>query len=58
MIKAICKYYLRFPPLARNAINISLRGAMSCVGVEYYAPVPEHILLDCDSVLNKKLFAC
>lgn len=55
MIKAICKYYLLFPPLARNAISMSLRGAMTAVGVEYYYPAPEHILLDCDHFTKKLL---
>ena len=55
MIKSIYKYYLLFPLLARNAISMSLQSAMGAVGVEYYHPVPEHILLDCEA-FAKKLF--
>ena len=55
MIKFAYKYYLRFPPFARGAINLSIGGFMGYVGIDYY-PNPENILLGCDDVLNKKIF--
>lgn len=55
MIKMITRFYFKFPPLARNAINVSLNGIFSCAGVEYYNPVPEQILLGCDEMINKTL---
>lgn len=55
MIKAIYKYYLRFPPIARTAINFSIAGFMNGMGVDYYHSHPEHVLLDCDHI-TKKLF--
>lgn len=55
MIKAIYKYYLRFPPLARTAINFSLSGLINYAGIDYRHD-PEHLLLECDEVLNKKIF--
>lgn len=57
MIRAICKYYLRFPPLARTAIELSFQGAISCVGIDYYGATPEHLLMDCDILLSKKIFS-
>lgn len=56
MIKFAYKYYLLFPPFTRTAISISLSGLMGYVGVDYYVPNPENILLGCDDVLNKKIF--
>lgn len=56
MIKFAYKYYLMFPPIARQAINISIGGFMGYVGVDYYNPNPENILLGCQDVLNKKIF--
>lgn len=56
MLKVICKYYLKFPPLARTAISFSLGGFMGGIGVDYYHPNPENILLGCNEVLNKKIF--
>lgn len=55
MIKAICKYYLMFPPIARKAINVSLSGFMTYAGVDYYHSDPSHVLLECDEVINKTL---
>lgn len=57
MIRVICKYYLRFPPLARTAIELSFQGAISCVGIDYYRATPEHLLMDCDILLSKKIFS-
>lgn len=54
MIKFISKYYLMFPPLARNAINVSIGGLFSFTGVDYN-PTSENILLGADE-LTKKLF--
>lgn len=51
MIKAICNYYLRFPPIARKAINLSLSGLMSYAGIDYNHD-PEHLLLECDQLIN------
>lgn len=56
MIKAICKYYLLFPPIARKAINFSLSGLMTYAGVDYYHSDPSAVLLECDEVINKTLF--
>lgn len=55
MIKAICKYYLMFPPIARKAINVSLSGFMTYAGVDYYHSDPSAVLLECDEVINKTL---
>jgi len=56
MIKFAYKYYLRFPPIARHAIDLSINGFMSYVMVDYYHGSAENILLGCDDVLNKKIF--
>lgn len=56
MIKFISKYYLKFPPLARNAINVSIGGLFGCAGVDYYQPTTENILMGADELLRKKLF--
>lgn len=53
MIKIISKYYTKFPPIMRNAIDISLTGIMNCIGVDYFQPSAENILLGCDEVTNK-----
>lgn len=53
MIKSICKYYLKFPPVARNVIDFSFKGFMGYMGVEFFHPSPEHILLDVHEMLNK-----
>lgn len=54
MIKAICKYYLQFPPIARTAINFSLNGLMGYAGVDYYHSAAEDILIECNTLLNPK----
>lgn len=54
MIKAICKYYLQFPPIARTAINFSLNGFMGYAGVDYYHASSENILIEFDILLNSK----
>lgn len=54
MIKILCKYYLKFPPIARTAIDFSCKGLMSYSGMDFYQPSPEHILLICDVFLNFK----
>ena len=54
MIKFISKYYLMFPPLARNAINVSIGGLFGYAGVDYN-PTSENILLGADHI-TKKLF--
>lgn len=56
MIKAAYRYYLLFPPFARNAINISIAGFINGLGVDYYHSNPEQVLLDCNELINKKLF--
>lgn len=56
MIKAITKYYLKFPPILRSTVNLSLNGLMSYAGVDYFNSAPEHILLKCNEIVNKKLF--
>ena len=43
-----------FPPLARNAINVSIGGLFGYAGVDYN-PTSENILLGADE-LTKKLF--
>lgn len=54
MIKAIYKYYLKFPPMAHTAIDVSLSCLMGGIGVDYYHCQPRNILGDC--IINKKLF--
>lgn len=56
MVKAIYKYYLKFPPVARRAINLSLSGFMNGMGIDYYVANTEDILFDCDDMFNKTLF--
>lgn len=56
MIKAAYKCYLLFPPFARQAINISIASFVNGLGVDYYHSDPEHVLLDCNQLINKKLF--
>lgn len=55
MIKAICKYYLKFPPIARKAINLSVLGFMNGMGVDYCPTDAENILLECDELINNNL---
>ena len=56
MVRTICKYYLRFPPIARTAINFSLTGFINYAGIDYSYPGTETILLECDDMISKKLF--
>lgn len=56
MIKFAYKYYLKFPPIARQAINFSISGFLSGITIDFYSPDAENILLGCDEVLNKKIF--
>lgn len=55
MIKLIAKYYLKFPPLARKAVDFSLLGFVNYAGVDFYQPSAENILLGADDAA-KKLF--
>jgi len=45
-----------FPPLARNTISFSLNGFMGAIGIDYYSPNPENILLGCDDERADKKF--
>lgn len=56
MIKFAYKYYLKFPPFARTAISVSLGGIMGGIGIDYFQPNPENILIGCDDMINKKIF--
>lgn len=55
MIKVICKYYLKFPPLARKAVNYSISTIVSGIGVDYFSHNTENLLIECD-VITKKMF--
>lgn len=55
MIKAIYKYYLRFPPIAHEAIDTSLAIIIGSIGVDHYHSRSSDILAEC-TILNKKLF--
>lgn len=56
MIKFAYKYYLRFPPIAKRAINFSITGFMNGLMIDYYHGDVENILIGCDDVLNKRIF--
>lgn len=56
MIGIAQKYYLRFPPMARKAINFSIAGFMNSIGVDYYHSDTENILIGC-TMINKNIFA-
>lgn len=54
MIKLISKYYLRFPPMARTAVNLSITGLFGYVGVDFHNHLNDStILLACDEATNK-----
>lgn len=57
MIKLASKYYLKFPPIARNVINVSISGFMNGIGVDYYVASTENMLFECNDVLNKNIFS-
>lgn len=55
MIRFVYKTYLKFPPIARTAMDLSLGALMGGIGIDY-SPTPENILLGAEE-MNKKLFA-
>lgn len=54
MIKAAYKYYLKFPPVIRQAVDFSISGMFGYAGVDY-SPTSENILLGAND-FSKKLF--
>lgn len=56
MIKFAYKIYLRFPPLARTAVDLSLGALMGSITIDY-SPQSENILIGADEIINKKLFS-
>lgn len=57
MIKIISHIYFRFPPIVRRAVNISLSGCFSGIGVDFAHHInDEHLLLGANELLGKKLF--
>lgn len=56
MIRIVCRYYLKFPPIARKAINLSISSMMNGFNVDYYHSDIENVLIECDQVINQKLF--
>lgn len=55
MIKAIYKYYLKFPPIAHTAIDVSLACIIGGMGADFYHSRSSDILAEV-TTLNKKLF--
>lgn len=55
MIKFVYKYYLKFPPFARQALDISIVAFMNGINVDYYHSDVENVLLDCDHFINEKI---
>lgn len=49
------KIYLKFPPIARKVINISISGLINGIGVDYYRVDAESFLLECNKLSKKFL---
>lgn len=54
MVNLVFKYYVKFPPIARKAINFSIASVMSGLNVDYYHSEVEAVLLDCHDIIKFK----